>query len=293
VSLRRAPRLAWLAALRYLAHNGPDRAAAIAFYTLLSLLPLLIFLISFGVRLLGSFDRAYAAVLILFNGVVLPLDERSLAALRAFVERAIRLQWPGILLLAWTARRVFGALISALEGIFEAPARGFARGNLMSFAMVFATGFTLLATLAATMLFAAVHGAIARLAGPVGASAMVTVGTLLLTYVIPSGIAAAFFFFVYRFFPRRELAVGASDAALGALVATVLWEIAKAAFAWYVSNLARYGGLFGALEGIIVLALWLELSASIVLYGGEVVALLVVARSGAAASEHAASTASN
>jgi uncharacterized BrkB/YihY/UPF0761 family membrane protein len=58
------------------------------------------------------------------------------------------------------------------------------------------------------------------------------------------------------------------------LIATVLWEGAKLAFAYYVRNLAHYAGFYGTLEAIIVLALWLELSVSIILYCGEIVALL-------------------
>jgi len=64
----RTARLLKLAFLRYLDHNGPDRAAAIAYYTLLSLLPLLIFLISVGVILSGSFDTAFQGTLQLFHG---------------------------------------------------------------------------------------------------------------------------------------------------------------------------------------------------------------------------------
>ena len=55
----------------------------------------------------------------------------------------------------------------------------------------------------------------------------------------------------------------------------ILWELAKKAFAYYLRNLARYAGVYGALEGIIVLAIWLELSVSIVLYCAEIVALLI------------------
>ena len=63
------------------------------------------------------------------------------------------------------------------------------------------------------------------------------------------------------------------EALIGAAVAAILWEAAKAVFAFYVRNLAHYAGLYGALEGVIVLGLWLELSVSIILYGGEIVAL--------------------
>jgi membrane protein len=271
--LRRSGQLLWRAGNRFFDHNGPDRAAAIAFYTLMSLLPLLIFLISVGVALLGSFDLAYKGALLLFHGVVVPLDQGSLEALRNFVQRATLLQWPGILLLAWTARRIFGSLLSALEVVFEAPARGFAHGNLFSLAVVLLTGVALLLTLVASTLFAAVEGALERTANPAALNALRDMVGRFVGHVLPATTAFAFFFLVYRFFPRRRAAVTGEDAAIGALIGTLLWLLAQVAFSYYVRNMADYG-LYGALEGVIVLALWLELSAAIILFGGEVVAVL-------------------
>jgi membrane protein len=102
--------------------------------------------------------------------------------------------------------------------------------------------------------------------------------------VVPFLVTFLFFFLVYRFVPRK--ATDGRQAAIGALLATTMWEAAKSAFAYYVRNVAQYAGVYGTLEGIIVLALWLELSVSIILYCGEVVALLIhqqaVARQAAA-----------
>ena len=270
--IRSAAALAWQAFMRFQGHDGPDRAAAVAYYALLSLLPLLIFLISLGVALLGSFEEAYQATLFLFSGVVLPLDQESLATLREFVQRATRFQWPGILILAWTSRRIFAALSSALERIFEVPSRGFARGNLLALAMVMLTGAGLLITLTLTTAVAALEGFVQRVTGPHGAETFHGLSAMLVTHVVPIGVGFAFFFAIYRVVPRR--ATSTAHAFTGALLATVLWETAKAGFAYYVRNVAHYGGLYGALEAVLVLALWLELSASIVLYCGEVVALL-------------------
>ena len=47
--LRQSGHILWRAFMRFQDHHGPDRAAAVAYYTLLSLMPLLIFLISIGV----------------------------------------------------------------------------------------------------------------------------------------------------------------------------------------------------------------------------------------------------
>jgi membrane protein len=271
--LKEAARLAWRAFWRFQEHSGPDRAAAVAYYTLLSLLPMLIFLISVGVALLGSFDKAYQGTLFLIRGVVVHTDERTLEALRAFVERAVRFQWPGILLLAWTSKRIFTSLFSALETVFEVPGRGFARGNLVALGMVLFTGVGVLTTLALTTAVATVEGLFMRFTGPSGAYALEGLVAFFLTQVLPVLVTITFFYIVYRVVPGRV--VGIRAAAAGAALATLFWEGAKMAFAFYVRNLAHYAGIYGTLEGVIVLALWLEVSVSIVLYCGEVVALLL------------------
>ena len=96
------------------------------------------------------------------------MDEESQQALRAFVERSVRFQWPGILVLAWTGRRTFASLFSALDAVFERPSRSFAKGNLVALAMVTLTGVGVLATMAFSMALAAVEGALRRLAGESG-----------------------------------------------------------------------------------------------------------------------------
>jgi len=270
-----AVRLAWGALVRFFDHNGPDRAAAVAYYTLLSLLPLLIFVINVGVTVLGSFDAAYQGTLYLLHGVIIQLDQQSLLALRAFIERAHDLTWPSILLLAWTSKRTFASLFSALDRVFEVEGqgllRGFARGNLAPFAMVLITGIGLLASLALALVMATLEGFLLRV-GIMG-GAFHTLRVFALTQAVPLLVTLCFFFIVYRFVPVRGLR--SRHALAGALLATLLWELAKAGFAWYVRNLAHYAGVYGTLEGLIVLALWLEVSVSIILYCGGVVALLI------------------
>ena len=271
--IRQAGRIAWRAFNRFLDHNGPDRAAAVAYYTLLSLLPLSIFLISIGVLIVGSFEAAYSGTLIIISGVVVHMDEPAREALRMFVERALRFQWPALALLAWTSRRVFGSLFSALERVFGVPGRGFASGNLLALGMVLLAGLGLLLTMAFTMVLATSEGLVLRFAGQGGADAVQALVGVFVRQVVPVLVTFTFFFLIYRVVPRRV--VTSVHAAQGAVLATILWELAKSVFAYYLRNLARYAGIYGTLEGVIVLAIWLELSVSIVLYCGEIVALLI------------------
>lgn len=263
-------RVAWRAFMRFQDHKGPDRAAAVAYYTLLSLLPMLWFMISIGVAILGSVQSAYDATMFLVRGVVIHLDEASLEALRKFVQGSVRFQWPAIILLAWTSRRIFVSLFGALETVFEVPGRSFATGNLVALVSVLVVGAAMLMTLAFTTFLAALEGTVRRLTS----DAAIFNGLLseVVTTLLPLVITLVFFFLLYRLGPRRWVTTGA--AVQGALLATVLWELAKAAFAYYVRNVAQIHGVYGALEGLIVLALWLEVSVSIILYCGEVVALL-------------------
>src|SRR5438045_4242960 len=170
--IRRALRLAWRAFVRFQDHNGPDRAAAVAYYALMSLLPMLIFLISVGVAFMGSFEAAYRGTLFLISGVVVHLDQRTLDALRTFVERSLRFRIPALFLLAWTSRRIFGSLFSALERIFGVPGRSFARGNLLALGMVLVAGLGLLLTMVFTMTVATAEGLITRFVGPEQAGAL-------------------------------------------------------------------------------------------------------------------------
>ena len=226
-------------------------------------------------RVAGSFDAAYDATVFLLQGVVVHMDKTTMEALRGFVEQSVRFQWLSVFLVAWTSRRIFIALFGALETVFEVPGRGFARGNLRAFLMVVTLGAAQLLTLALTTMRATFEGTLDRYAGgiPHAGDFLHRLIDLGLTLVVPIVLTMCFFFVVYRIVPRRI--VSNRDAFRGALLATLLWEGAKWGFAYYVRNLAHYAGLYGTLEALIVLALWLELSVSIVLYCGEVVSLLV------------------
>lgn len=271
--LRFTGRLAWRAVLRFFDHNGPDRAAAVAYYTLLSLLPLLVFLISLGRYVLGSGDAAYQRATFLLQGVLAHTDEATLDALRKFAEQAasFQAQAPSLLILAWTSKRVFASLLSALEVVFGHPGRGIAKGNLVALSMVMVTGLALLLTMLLAVVGATAEGLVRRFATPEAATMFGGFAVFLLRTALPFAITIAFLYILYRIAAPAEFTT--RHAAGGALLATLLWELARAGFGWYLRNLAHYAGLYGALEGIIVLAIWVELSVSIVLYGAEVVAL--------------------
>jgi membrane protein len=69
--------------------------------------------------------------------------------------------------------------------------------------------------------------------------------------------------------PNTKVAL--KNAGKGALLTAILWEAAKHLFTWYMGNIAHYKSLYGSLTTIVVFLLWIYYSASILLYGAEVV----------------------
>lgn len=77
-----------------------------------------------------------------------------------------------------------------------------------------------------------------------------------------------FFFVIYKFIPYRK--IGNLYAAIGAIFASLMWEITKFIFDFYILNLAQYRKIYGPLAALIITFLWIYLSAFILVIGGEI-----------------------
>lgn len=95
---------------------------------------------------------------------------------------------------------------------------------------------------------------------------------------IPLFFTVMAFAFLYLIIPNR--AVRVRDAMIGGLVAAVLFEISKRAFAAYITHFPSYTAVYGALAAFPIFLLWIYLSWLIVLLGACTVAALPVARTG-------------
>jgi membrane protein len=86
--------------------------------------------------------------------------------------------------------------------------------------------------------------------------------------MIPFVFSFMAFTFCYTIVPSRNRNLG--NAWPGALVAAVLFELAKAGFAWYVSNFKDYSVVFGSLGAVVSFMFWVYLSSQILLVGAEI-----------------------
>jgi len=257
-----------------------DRAVVIAYFSLLSFLPLAVVLVALGARLLGSLEAAERGTELILRNVLYALPPQVMVQVRALQEGI----WAGILYLPisiWSASAVFNKIEEGLDHVFEVEQpRHWALKKLMAFGGVLLVSVLLVAAMVVGGLLSTIDRFIGvrSLAELEESSLYRIVNGFVSRYLVPWGIAVLAFFLVYWIVPARRVPARAALAA--AAVAGSLWEALKIGFTYYVSHIASYTKTYGALATVVILLLWTNLSAVLLLWGGELAAVLTGRRTG-------------
>jgi membrane protein len=270
VSIRSLLRETWAA---WNAHEAPRLAAALAFYTVLSLAPLMILTVAMLALVL---QRSMAQDQLL-RQVDSLIGSQGSQAVRGMIEQA---QHPAsgalasiaaIATLLWGASGVFGELRSALNQIWEvrsAVASGvweMVKQRFFSFGMVLAVGFLLLVSLVISAGLAALGKfSAALLPLPEAALSAINLGVSLAG---TSGLFAL----IFRYVP--DVKIPWKDVWIGGAVTACLFTTGKFAIGLYLGR-AAVGSAYGAAGSLIVVIVWVYYSAMIFLFGAEFTHLL-------------------
>lgn len=272
---REIPRAGWRRALeRALAETSRDNvsiiAAGVAFYVLLALFPAIAAIVSiYGLVVDPETVRQQVAEL----GAVLPeaargILEDQLGRVAGGAGGALGLGAAGGILLAlWSAGAGTKALMTALNVVYdEEEKRGLVTFNALALLLTLGLILFLITVLA---LVAALPPVLAQLDLPAAVEALARWSRwpiLAIAFVLVLAV-------LYCFAPSRR-APRWRWVSTGAIAATVVWLLASAAFSWYASAFGSYNATYGSLGAVVVLMVWLWLSAFIVLVGGEINAAL-------------------
>jgi membrane protein len=94
----------------------------------------------------------------------------------------------------------------------------------------------------------------------------------ILKYIIPFFFTFWMCFLIYKIIPNRKIQF--KTALQAALFTSLLWEVAKQLFGWYVLHLGRFSMVYGSLSTLAIFFFWIYYSSVILLMGGEVAFLL-------------------
>jgi len=253
--------------LSFIEDEALTRGAAIAFYTVTSVAPVLLIVVAIAGLVFGR-DAAQNAITAQFSDL---MGRQTAEVLQSAIASAagksssIIATIIGVATLIATASGVFGEMQAALNSIWKTTPKAttasrLIRARAVSLGLVAALGFLLIVSLVISAGLTA-FGNYLDTVLPMGKLVLPA-----LNFVISAVLLAILFGAIYKLLPDRSLQW--NDVIIGALITSVLFNIGKSLIAWYIGSSA-IASSYGAAGGLIVLLLWVYYSAQIFLLGSE------------------------
>jgi membrane protein len=253
--------------LSFIDDEALSRGAAIAFYTVTSIAPVLLIVVAVAGLAFGR-DAAQNAISTQLSGL---MGQQTADVLQSAVASAagkslgILATIIGVATLIATASGVFGEMQSALNAIWKAKPQATTVSRLIqaratSLGLVAALGFLLIVSLAVSAGLTAFGNYL---------DSIVPIGKLILpilNFAVSLALLAVLFAAIYKVLPDRRLQW--RDVVIGAVVTAVLFTIGKTLIGWYLGSSA-VASSYGAAGGLIVLLLWVYYSVQVFLLGAE------------------------
>ena len=255
----------WRAINDFLGKNGPQLSAAISYYTLFSLFPLIVAIISGLSFLLGqeSIDE-------LANRVAQqsPVSEETISEIITSAVNSRNIAGiVGILGLLWAGTAVFGSIrkgINATWGITRP--RSFLKERLIDITFMVAAAVLMLISIFSTAILTYLMEILEFITRETYVD-----GALLwerLASALPPTLSFIVFFAIYWLLPNTNVKI--TEPLPGAIFATTGFEILKNVFVWFIGNSSIYSTIYGSVGSIVVLLVWVYVSSIILLFGSTI-----------------------
>ncbi len=248
--------------------NASRLAAALSYYTIFSLAPLLIIAIAIAGAVFGD-EAASGEIVKQIQGLVGKAGAEVIQTALQNAQKPDTRNFASIIsivVLLFGASNVFAQIQDALNTIWEVepkPGRSFLltlRKRFVSFAMVAGVGFLLLVSLIVNTALEAMLKYFNNLLP--GFDWLWQVGN----FAISFAVITLLFAFIYKFIPDAKIAW--NDVWIGSAMTSLLFVIGKYLLGLYLGN-SSFGSAYGAAGSLIVLLAWINYAAQIIFFGAE------------------------
>ncbi|HUQ37871.1 MAG TPA: YihY/virulence factor BrkB family protein [Aestuariivirga sp.] len=249
--------------------SAASMGAAIAFYTIFSIAPLLIITMAIA----GFFFGADAAQGQVYSQARSLLGAEGATALQGLVQSARRpaegflATFVGLFFMIFGATGVFAELQGAMDRIWQTPVKEYQAGiwyllrrRILTFGMLLAVAFLLLVSLTISAFISALQSLwITR-------SDELEIAWQAINFAVSFIIITGLFAMLFKLLPRVSVAWG--DVIIGAVFTALLFNLGKFLIGFYIGKTGVVSG-FGAAGTVIAMVLWVYYSAQIFLLGAE------------------------
>jgi membrane protein len=265
-------RIIWTATTslgRYTTNRNPQIAAAISYHVLFAVVPLFVFLGTIFGLLLRDDERRQEVTEQLVDRFPLS-PEAGVDIERILAEIPTPLSVIGvlsILALLWSASGMMSSVRVGLTAVFDGgQGRPFFHSKLVDVILILSLACLFVGLLALTIAINAIERWSETVAGGLGAAGLDR-GSIL-AVLLPPVLTFGALLLLYRLVPRTRLRF--RDLAVGALAAAIASEAIRIGFSYYLSSVARYDLLYGALGSVFAFLLVVYLQAIVLLFGAEI-----------------------
>jgi membrane protein len=198
-----------------------------------------------------------------FRDVAPALDPKIMKNLTDIIRHRQIVGIFGFLGLLWISTWVFGSLRIALNIVFPTEeSRGMLRGKVVDLLMILLVGILFLVSMVLSPVIIFLQGYQGLLPVAIGPTIQ-----WILRYLLPFFLSYCVFVLIYKIIPDKRIHI--KSALQAALFTSLLWELAKHLFGWYVVHLAGYSIFYGSLSTLVIFVLWVYYSSTILVVGGE------------------------
>jgi membrane protein len=266
--LKKKLHLPWGVLTKFNDDHGFFLSSGITFNLLICLIPFILLLLALLGTYLYSFREVLNHIRHYLENAFPSLDPKIMNNILRIIRDRKIVGGVGIVGLVWTSTWVFSSLRTALNIVFQVETgRGILRGKGIDLFMVLLAGTFLLISMVLTSGVTFFQGY--RFSPFLN---MMPIIRFILKYLIPFFFTFWMCFLIYKIIPDKKIRF--KTALQAALFTSVLWEVSKQLFGWYVLHLGRFSILYGSLSTVAIFFLWIYYYSVILLLGGEVAFLI-------------------
>lgn len=266
MTLARPLKIATKSILDFFRDGGIMLAGSLSYFFMMTVVPFSLFLIALIGHLLGVRDDVLKFLLGKLSGLFPNVTHEITDELKKLISFKKALGAFSVVLYGFLSFQLFMALQNALSVVFKIrKRRPFILSFLMTLIVVTFIMILLLVSFGATSLISMLK-VLQSFFPDLKISAITR---FLISYVVPFFLIFIAAAGIYKLMPHRKIAI--PHAASGALFTTLFLEMAKHLFTFYVTDVVRFGTLYGPLSAFVMFLLWIFYSWCIFLIGAEIV----------------------
>lgn len=266
----------WHALKLFFKEDGLDKSSILAYYSIFSSLFLLTFFMFLFTKFLGDPDITLKSIYPFSPDFFSKISPDIFNRAAEISARMKEVGVIGILLSFILGFLVIKKIVQFVNAMFHIDLKTkrsdkhFLVRRISEFSLLFIIGLLVVVTFLFTGFISTVTTLSYNnefIASHINASFIESVNSFMIVNVVPFLVTFLFFFVLYKWIPEKIVYV--KGAFIAAVICTILWELAKRAYAYYLINISIFGQIKGPIIAIILFGFWMELSMGIMLYGAK------------------------